>query len=259
MILRFDSNHVPYVFDFCSCYHFFQFFNFSIYADLVWLPALEELRNSNGASYTSIRAERWSSMDRRNATALWRIMHERWRLVNEKLRWLWKARISQGICYLNGNCNPWKPWLGESISVYHCSNALPHVVATLYLNSNAYHPVLIANYLDCVNQGWSLLVFAAQAEIGDWKGAWERMQAVNESVFYEAGGNGHSRANSLWYVSTRPDYKKALPTVTGHPSKSPTSTLMPSRPIMNYEKPTARPSYTTTLYPTYSRFGHWRN
>ena len=115
---------------------------------------------------------------------------------------------------------------------------------------------LIANYPDCVNQGWSLLVFAAQAEIGDWKGAWERMQAVNESVFYEAGGNGHSRANSLWYVSTRPDYKKALPTVTGRPSKSPTSTLMPSRPVMNYEKPTARPSYTTTLYPTYSRFGH---
>lgn len=115
---------------------------------------------------------------------------------------------------------------------------------------------MILKFSDCVNQGWSLLVFAAQAEIGDWQGAWSRMQAVNESVFYEAGGNGHSRTNSLWYVSTRPDYKSSLPAAPGKPSKSPTSTLMPTRSIMNYEKPTARPSYKTTLYPTYSRFGH---
>ena len=80
---------------------------------------------------------------------------------------------------------------------------------------------------DCVNQGWSLLVFAGQAEIGDWRNAWQNVKAVNESVFYEAGGNGHSRTNSLWYVSTRPDYKKTLPVVTSKPSKSPSSTRMP--------------------------------
>lgn len=63
-------------------------------------------------------------------------------------------------------------------------------------------------------------MFAGQAEIGDWKGAWQNMQAVNESVFYEAGGNGHSRTNSLWYVSTRPDYKK------GGSAPSPTPTRL---------------------------------
>jgi hypothetical protein len=72
---------------------------------------------------------------------------------------------------------------------------------------------------DCVNQGWSILVFAGQAEIGDWKGAWSNMQALNESVFYEAGGNGHSRSNCLWYVSTRPDYKMAVSAPSRLPSK----------------------------------------
>jgi hypothetical protein len=63
---------------------------------------------------------------------------------------------------------------------------------------------------DCVNQGWSVLVFAAQAEIGSWREAWKNTNKLNESVFYESGGNGNSRANSLWYISTRPDYKVTL-------------------------------------------------
>jgi hypothetical protein len=51
---------------------------------------------------------------------------------------------------------------------------------------------------DCIAQGWSLLIFAGHAEIGNWKGAWKGVNAVNESVFSEAGGNGQSRSNSLW-------------------------------------------------------------
>ena len=96
-------------------------------------------------------------------------------------------------------------------------------------------------------------MFAGQAEIGDWRGAWKRMQMVNESVFYEAGGNGHSRTNSLWYVSTRPDYKKTLSVPTVHPSRSPLTTVMPSRANLNFEKPSANPTVMTTLYPTYAR------
>ena len=73
--------------------------------------------------------------------------------------------------------------------------------------------------LDCVDQGWSILVYAGQAELGDWVGAWENMQALNESVFYEAGGNGHSRSNCLWYVSTRPEFKKFTTIPTHLPTK----------------------------------------
>jgi endoglucanase Acf2 len=67
---------------------------------------------------------------------------------------------------------------------------------------------------DCVSQGWSILVYAGQAEIGDWQNAWRNMNQLNESVFFEAGKNGHSRTNSLWYVSTRPDYTRTQPTLS---------------------------------------------
>ena len=65
-------------------------------------------------------------------------------------------------------------------------------------------------------------MYAGQAELGDWKGAWSNMQELNETIFYQAGGNGHSRTNSLWYVSTRPDYKRVLP--------NPNPSHMPSKP-----------------------------
>jgi endoglucanase Acf2 len=81
---------------------------------------------------------------------------------------------------------------------------------------------------DCVSQGWSILVYAGQAEIGDWQGAWRNMLKLNESVFTAAGGNGHSRTNSLWYVSTRPDYTKIMPTA------SPTEPPLAVKPKLNY-------------------------
>ena len=71
---------------------------------------------------------------------------------------------------------------------------------------------------DCGPQGWSVLVYAAQAEIGSWKEAWRNLNKLNLSVYSEAGGNGHSRSNSLWYISTRPDYQS-----TGSRSFSPSS------------------------------------
>ena len=43
------------------------------------------------------------------------------------------------------------------------------------------------------------------ATIGKWDDAWKGLLALNETVFLNAGGNGHSLSNSLWYVATRPD------------------------------------------------------
>ena len=43
------------------------------------------------------------------------------------------------------------------------------------------------------------------ATIGKWEEAKRGLLSLNASVFLNAGGNGHSLSNSLWYVATRPD------------------------------------------------------
>jgi hypothetical protein len=65
-------------------------------------------------------------------------------------------------------------------------------------------------------------VYAAQAEIGSWREAWRNLNKLNQSVYFEAGGNGHSRSNSLWYISTRPNYNR---TASRSFSPSPTPAL----------------------------------
>lgn len=67
-----------------------------------------------------------------------------------------------------------------------------------------------------------MLAYAARAEIGGWKEAWKNLNKLSKTVYTEAGGNGHSRANSLWYISTRPGYN---PTQARSFAPSPTPAL----------------------------------
>ena len=62
----------------------------------------------------------------------------------------------------------------------------------------------------CQDQGWSVLLHAVQATIGDVKNAMSEIDQLPESVFTSAGGNGHSRTNTIWYISTRPEVKFKL-------------------------------------------------
>lgn len=39
---------------------------------------------------------------------------------------------------------------------------------------------------------------------GNWKEGLKGVQSLNESAFLDAGGNGHSLSNALWYIATRP-------------------------------------------------------
>jgi hypothetical protein len=55
----------------------------------------------------------------------------------------------------------------------------------------------------CESEGWSILIYTCQATLGQWKEAWTNMNAINDTVFDHAGGNGHSRSNTLWYIATR--------------------------------------------------------
>ena len=83
---------------------------------------------------------------------------------------------------------------------------------------------------NCGPQGWSVLVYAAQAEIGLWQQAWSNLQALNDTVFEEAGGNGHSRTNSLWYIATRPDYTPLHEYVPLPPIPAPSAAPTPPTP-----------------------------
>jgi hypothetical protein len=49
-----------------------------------------------------------------------------------------------------------------------------------------------------------VLVAAGYAEIGEWQTAWDAIDKLDPAIYDGAGGNGHSRSNSLWYVASRP-------------------------------------------------------
>ena len=57
----------------------------------------------------------------------------------------------------------------------------------------------------CEDDGWSVLVLAMQATVGLWRDAWKSAMRLSDDVFEAAGGNGHSRSNTLWYIASRPD------------------------------------------------------
>lgn len=62
-----------------------------------------------------------------------------------------------------------------------------------------------AAWTGCEDDGWSVLVLTSMATAGDWREAWRKTNLLADSVFDAAGGNGHSRSNTLWYIATRPD------------------------------------------------------
>lgn len=65
--------------------------------------------------------------------------------------------------------------------------------------------------IDCKNSGWAVLVYTCLSYSGQhWKEAWAGIDRLDEEAFLDAGGNGHSVTNSLWYISTRPDTGNTL-------------------------------------------------
>jgi endo-1,3(4)-beta-glucanase len=56
----------------------------------------------------------------------------------------------------------------------------------------------------CAEQGWSVLVLLSLATVGKWQEARQGILALPDAAFEGAGGNGHSRTNSLWWIATRP-------------------------------------------------------
>lgn len=53
---------------------------------------------------------------------------------------------------------------------------------------------------DCIKQGWSILQLATLATVGHVDLAVDKAEQLPDDVFESAGGNGHSRTNTM-YVS----------------------------------------------------------
>eukprot|EP00934_Nitzschia_sp_Nitz4_P007562 Nitzschia sp. Nitz4//scaffold27_size158506//54819//58530//NITZ4_002596-RA/size158506-snap-gene-0.215-mRNA-1//-1//CDS//3329545476//7552//frame0 len=56
----------------------------------------------------------------------------------------------------------------------------------------------------CVTEGWSVQLMAGLATLGQQGQAAEYAKGLTNAVFDTAGGNGHSKSNTLWYIATRP-------------------------------------------------------
>lgn len=66
----------------------------------------------------------------------------------------------------------------------------------------------------CTNDGWSVLQFYMLAVVGHRTAALKLANNLPLEVYTTAGGNGHSKTNTLWFISTRPDVEVALVTDT---------------------------------------------
>ena len=68
-----------------------------------------------------------------------------------------------------------------------------------------YKESCMASHEFCVKNGWSVMLCGLKATIGDRDGAVKDVLDIPVQVFKSEGGDGHTRSNLLWYVSTRPD------------------------------------------------------
>jgi len=62
----------------------------------------------------------------------------------------------------------------------------------------------------CTLNGWSFLELAALATVGHDGTALESVDELPEEAYESAGGNGHSKSNTLWYIATRPEVEDPI-------------------------------------------------
>jgi Glycosyl hydrolase family 81 C-terminal domain len=77
--------------------------------------------------------------------------------------------------------------------------------------SEIYAPLAASCDQRCVSEGWSIQIFAILATIGHKAEAIDAALELSSSVYETAGGNGHSKSNTLWYISTRPSLQNPFP------------------------------------------------
>lgn len=75
-----------------------------------------------------------------------------------------------------------------------------------------YYPFSAAcsDSFQCTESGWSILQLAILATIGYAEEAGARVKELPSASFENAGGNGHSKSNTLWYIASRPSIEKPI-------------------------------------------------
>jgi Glycosyl hydrolase family 81 C-terminal domain len=109
-------------------------------------------------------------------------------------------------------------WFGSAAYLAYGIQLLPLTVASEGRDSiewvrELYQPFADscdANFNDCRDEGWSVLVLAMLATVGSRDEAIKKALELPSSVFESAGGNGHSLTNTIWYLSTRPNVEDPL-------------------------------------------------
>jgi len=70
-----------------------------------------------------------------------------------------------------------------------------------------------ATNFDCTESGWSILQLATLATVGYAHEAAQKLKELPDEAFENAGGNGHSRSNTAWFIATRPVIENPIPMV----------------------------------------------
>ena len=70
-----------------------------------------------------------------------------------------------------------------------------------------------ATNFDCTESGWSILQIATLATVGYAPEAALKLKELPDEAFENAGGNGQSRANTIWFIATRLAIENPIPIV----------------------------------------------
>lgn len=101
-------------------------------------------------------------------------------------------------------------WVREMLPVYSesCNNSTGR---KFFLDSSVdFVEFVFTMFSECEQQGWSILEFTSLASAGYWKSAWDNVDRLDPALYETAGGNGHSRSNTLWYIATRPSLAEVV-------------------------------------------------
>jgi len=103
-------------------------------------------------------------------------------------------------------------WFGSAPYLAYGIQMLPLTPISAYRDDTRWLAELYKPYAEsceadrgCEEGGWSVLQLGILAAVGHMDLAKERCLALSADIFTSAGGNGHSRSNTLWYISTRPN------------------------------------------------------
>eukprot|EP00536_Pseudo-nitzschia_multiseries_P014448 jgi/Psemu1/214718/e_gw1.705.41.1 len=83
-----------------------------------------------------------------------------------------------------------------------------------WMNS-IYDPFTYACAMDfeCTESGWSILQLATLATVGYAAEAVRKVKELPDQSFVNAGGNGESRSNIIWFITTRAEIENPIPMV----------------------------------------------